>query len=72
MSLFVEELAADLSSRITAAEYTDGGRLVIYTESAAWCTRLRYALAEALPAIRGRRPEVLRIEVRVAPARPSG
>jgi hypothetical protein len=67
-----EELIPDLSSRITTTEWAEGGRLVIYTESAVWCTRLRYALAEALPAIQGRRPEIRRIEVRIAPERASG
>jgi len=72
MGFLSEELAPDLSSRITTTEWTEGSRLVIYTESAAWCTRLRYALAEALPAIQGRRPEIRRIEVRIAPQRASG
>jgi hypothetical protein len=72
MSFLGEELAPDLSSRITATEWAEGGRLVIYTESAVWCTRLRYALADAAPAIQGRRPEIREIEVRIAPARASG
>ena len=45
------------------------GGLIVYAESAAWGTRLRYAIAECEAALRAGRPELGAITVRVMPRR---
>jgi hypothetical protein len=41
--------------------------LVVFTESAVWSARVRYALAEIEPAIRAIRPQIRQVVVRVMP-----
>jgi hypothetical protein len=48
------------------------GVLLITTASAAWSTRLRFALAEIEPEIRRLWPAIQRVEIRVAPGRSAG
>ena len=45
------------------------GELIVYADSAAWGTRLRYAIAECEAALRAGRPEIAAITVRVMPRR---
>ena len=53
----------DHITQITA----DRGELVVYTATAAWCSRLRYALAELETDIRQHDAGIRRIQVRVQP-----
>jgi len=62
-----ETLPPELTVRLTAAEFADGV-LTLFTESAVWSARLRYALADAEATLQGLKPEIRRIAVRVAPA----
>ena len=64
-----------LAARLPAAllAYVTGiverkAELVIFTASAAWGVRLRYALAEVETELRAASPEVQRVVVRVMPA----
>jgi predicted nucleic acid-binding Zn ribbon protein len=66
-TLVRERLSAELALHLRAAEFADG-RLTLFTESAAWSARLRYAMADAEAALRGAKPEIREIVVRVAPA----
>jgi hypothetical protein len=59
-------LPADIHVRVSGVNERDG-TLVVFAESAAWCARLRYALAELEPALRAVGPAVSAIEVRVLP-----
>ncbi|MCC7460838.1 MAG: DUF721 domain-containing protein [Gammaproteobacteria bacterium] len=59
---------AELGTRmIGAAEQR--GTLIVYASSAAWCTRLKYALADALPRCQERAPQIRALQVRVRPPR---
>jgi len=62
-----DELGPEVAPRISSAELRQGGVLVVFADSAAWCARLRFTLADAAPALVARKPEILRIEVRTAP-----
>ena len=42
--------------------------LVIFTRSAAWCARVRFAVAEIEEALKRAHPKIARVEVRVLPA----
>lgn len=65
-----EHLDATLCERITGTGF-DAGTLTIYVESAAWSARLRYALAERLPALREAEPALERASVRLRPRPPA-
>jgi len=60
-------LAEALRTRITGIVERDGA-LVIFTESAGWGVRVRYAMAELEPELRREHPQVARVVVRVLPA----
>jgi hypothetical protein len=60
-----QNLGPDLAPRVTSVELRRAG-LIVMTDSAVWSARLRFALGEATPEIRRLKPEVSRIEVRVA------
>jgi len=45
------------------------GGLIVYADSAAWGTRLRYAIAECEAALRAGHPQLTAITVRVMPRR---
>jgi hypothetical protein len=59
-------LPEELSSRISGLVERDGS-LTVFTESAAWSARLRFALAEIEKEVRKKSPEVTGIAVRVLP-----
>jgi hypothetical protein len=59
-------LAEELSRRISGVVERDGG-LTVFTESAAWSARLRFALAEIEKEIREKNPDLTAILVRVLP-----
>jgi hypothetical protein len=60
-------LPAELATRVsTVTERAD--TLVIFASSAAWATRLRYALADLEPQLRAQNVQLTRIEVRVRPS----
>lgn len=63
-------LSGELRARITGVVERDGD-LVLYAESAGWCVRLRYALAELEAELRAAHPSIERVSVRVLPAKPS-
>lgn len=67
----LERLPQALRPRITGVVERDGA-LVIFTESAGWGVRLRYATAELEAELRGSHPEIARILVRVLPGGGSG
>jgi hypothetical protein len=45
-----------------------GNELTVLAASAAWSSRMRYALAAIEPAIRARAPDIVKVTVRVSPA----
>ena len=45
-----------------------GNELAVLAVSAAWSTRVRYAVAALAPEIRARAPVIVKVTVRVAPA----
>jgi hypothetical protein len=49
-----------------------GSELVVLTHSAAWSTRLRYALTAIAAPLRARAPGISKVTVRVAPAQHQG
>jgi hypothetical protein len=60
-------LPPEVANRVSAASLKDG-QLVVFTESAAWAARLRYALSEHEAALLATHKEVREIVVRVSPA----
>jgi predicted nucleic acid-binding Zn ribbon protein len=64
----VGALPAELGLHVLEAS-RQGDLLVVYAESAAWCTRLRYALAAMEQQIRARDAAVRQLRVRVRPGR---
>ena len=64
-------LAAPLTGHIVTA-VPKSGELVVFADSAAWATRLRYALAALLPQISARDATILRMTVRVQMRSESG
>lgn len=62
-----ERIGEPLRARITGIVERDGA-LVIFTESAGWGVRLRYAIAELEAELRRDHPQVARVVVRVLPA----
>ncbi len=56
------ELGAQLAGAVERR-----GTLIIYASSAAWCTRLKYALAGALPRCQELAPQLRALQVRVRP-----
>ena len=65
-----ERLPAELKAQVTGV-VERGDTLAVFTESAAWSARVRYALAEIEPAIRKESPAIRQTVVRVMPAAPS-
>ena len=61
-----QHLPAQLGARVSGVNERNG-TLVVFAESAAWSTRLRYALLELEGALRAAHPSVESIEVRVLP-----
>jgi hypothetical protein len=61
-----DRVAEPLRARITGVVERDG-ELVIFTESAGWGVRLRYAMAELESELRLAHPEISRVLVRVLP-----
>ena len=59
-------LPETLRSHITGV-IERAGDLVIFTDSSSWSARLRYALADLDGELRGERPSIMRIVVRVLP-----
>jgi hypothetical protein len=62
----MEVLPAELGARVSGV-IERAGTLVVFAESAAWSTRLRYALLELEGPLRAAHPQVESIEVRVLP-----
>jgi hypothetical protein len=61
-----EALPADLATRLSGVVERDG-TLVIFAESAAWSTRLRYLMQELEPRIKQAQPTIQHVSVRVMP-----
>jgi hypothetical protein len=59
-------LPADLRTQVVGA-VSRRGTLIVYASSAAWSTRLRYALAGGLAACQTRDPRIRALSVRVMP-----
>ena len=64
-----KRLPATLTERITGVVERNA-ELVIFTESASWGVRLRYALAELTPELQRSHPSIQKLIVRVLPASP--
>jgi hypothetical protein len=63
---FTLHLPSELSSHLSGIVEREAA-LVIFAESAAWCARLRFAVAELRADIIAARPTIQHIEVRVRP-----
>jgi hypothetical protein len=61
-------LPEELGSRVLEAS-RQADQLVVYAESAAWCARLRYALAALEQQIRSRDAAIRQVRVRVRPGK---
>ena len=61
-----ERLDPSLAERLTGVVERDDS-LVIFTESAGWSTRVRYAIADIETQVRERNPAIKTITVRVMP-----
>jgi hypothetical protein len=61
-----DRLPATLATRVTGV-VERGAELVIFTESASWGVRLRYAVAELESEVKQLSPSIGRISVRVLP-----
>jgi len=61
-----EHLDPALAERLTGVVEREGS-LVIFTESAGWSTRVRYAIADIETQVRERNPAIKTITVRVMP-----
>jgi len=61
-----EHLPTDLTTRLSGVVERDG-TLVIFAESAAWSTRLRYLMQELQPLIKQAQPTIQHVSVRVMP-----
>ncbi|MGQ0835907.1 MAG: DciA family protein [Gammaproteobacteria bacterium] len=59
-------LPEDLAGRVSGVVEREGV-LTVFTESAAWSARLRFALAEADADVRARSPGLSRVVVKVMP-----
>jgi hypothetical protein len=62
-----EALPGELGGQLVYAVQR-GPELTVLTRTAAWSTRVRYALVELEERIRARAPDIVKISVRVAPA----
>jgi hypothetical protein len=62
-----ESLPADLAGHVVHAVPRQG-ELVVFTDTPAWCARLRYAVAGIEQSIRQRDSSMLRTFVRVQPS----
>jgi hypothetical protein len=60
-------LPPEVANRVSGATLKEG-QLIVFTESAAWAARLRYALSELGPALIEAHREVRELVVRVSPA----
>jgi hypothetical protein len=67
-SWLLENMSPQLQARISGVSEHDGA-LVVFAESAAWCARLRFAVAELEGAMRAAAPQLTAIAVRVLPRR---
>ena len=63
-----EALPAELRGQLVQARQR-GPELTVLAASAAWSARMRFALAELEPQIRARQPDIVKVTVRVAPAK---
>jgi hypothetical protein len=61
-----KQLPADLAARLSGVVERED-TLVIFTEAAVWCARVRYAVAEIEPALLREFPHVSVVTVRVLP-----
>ena len=61
-----DHLPNDLTTRLSGVVERDG-TLVIFAESAAWSTRLRYLMQELAPLIKQAQPTIQHVSVRVMP-----
>ncbi|HTT41604.1 MAG TPA: DciA family protein [Steroidobacteraceae bacterium] len=60
------QLPANLREKITGISEHEGV-LTVFAESAVWCARLRYALAELENLLQREHPEIRRVSARVLP-----
>ena len=61
-------LPQDTLAHLSGVVERDDGTLVIFTDSAAWSARVRYALPEIENELRVAHPEITRVAVRVLPS----
>ena len=67
LSRVTEMLPEELRGALVSAALK-GGQLTVQTASAAWCSRVRYALAALEPQLLAGRPDIVKVLVRVSPA----
>ncbi|HVO00478.1 MAG TPA: DciA family protein [Steroidobacteraceae bacterium] len=60
-------LPEELRDSLTGVEHR-GGQLTVLTGSAAWCSRVRFAMGAIEPRLRAAHPDIVKVLVRVAPA----
>jgi hypothetical protein len=63
-----QRLPQETRAHLSGVVERDDGTLVIFTDSAAWSARVRYALPEIESELRSAHPEITRVAVRVLPA----
>ena len=61
-------LGAELANKVNGITL-NSGRITVIAESSAWASRMRFALAEAEPALRDVTPDFRELVVRVRPKR---
>ncbi len=66
----MDALGPDLANKVNRCSL-DRGTLTVVAESSAWATRMRFALAEAMPQIASVTPDFRELVVRVRPRRPA-
>jgi hypothetical protein len=71
MGFLQEQLPATLAAEVTDVQQ-EAGVLRISASSAAWSSRLKFALAEIWTEARARAPELTRLVVRVKPGAAAG
>jgi hypothetical protein len=62
------QLPGILGEKVSGVSEREGA-LTVFAESAAWCARLRYALAELSDLLQREQPQIRSVNVRVLPRR---
>jgi len=63
----MQALGPELANKVNRCSL-DSGRLTVVAESSAWAARMRFALADLEPTLKGLVPDFRELQVRVRPA----